>query len=348
MQKYEKSILITGGCGYIGSHVCLMLQDMGIPIVVVDNLSTGFRESLHPSVPFYKIDVRDVASLSEIIRQHKIESIIHFAASIVVSESVQNPLKYYENNTGNMLRLMEACANGQVKNVIFSSTAAVYGNCDGSPVSESSPTVPTSPYGASKLFSEQILADAAAVSGLRFVALRYFNVAGAEPNNRLGQKTKNATHLIKAVSEAAIGLRTKVDIFGDDYPTADGTGVRDYIHVWDLAAAHVAALEYLTEGGANLIANCGYGRGFSVKEVIKVAKKIAPSHFDVVMQARRAGDIASVIANTDLIRSRLKWTPKHQDLVEMLTHSIAWELKHRRSKSATTYKRDISFGLHAH
>ncbi len=319
------TILVTGGAGYIGSHMVHALVDTGERVVVIDNLSTGFRFLLPRGVPLIVGSTGDRDLAARVIREHKVDSIIHFAASIVVPDSVRDPLGYYRNNTLNTCNLLDvAIANG-VKRFIFSSTAAVYGNPERVPAREDDPTVPISPYGASKLMSETMLRDAGFAHGLRYVVLRYFNVAGADPQGRTGQATPQATHLIKVACEAALGKRAKVDVFGTDYPTPDGTGVRDYIHVGDLAAAHSAALAYLRKGGESATFNCGYGRGASVMEVIASVKRVSGVDFPVVLGPRREGDSAELIADVSRIRAMLPWTPRFQDLDTIVTHALAWE-----------------------
>jgi UDP-glucose 4-epimerase len=319
------TVLVTGGAGYIGSHMVHALADAGENVVVLDNLSTGFRFLLPARVPLVVGSTGDRDLAARVIHEHKINSIIHFAASIVVPDSVRDPLGYYRNNTLNTCNLLDvAIANG-VKRFIFSSTAAVYGNPQRVPAREDDVKVPISPYGASKLMSETMLRDAGLAHGLRYVVLRYFNVAGADPQGRTGQATPQATHLIKVACEAALGKRAKVDVFGTDYATPDGTGVRDYIHVSDLAAAHSAALAYLRDGGDSATFNCGYGRGASVLEVIAAVKRVSGVDFPVVLGPRREGDPADLIADVSRIRAALPWTPRYQDLDTIVRHAFAWE-----------------------
>jgi UDP-glucose 4-epimerase len=328
------TILVTGGAGYIGSHMVHALADAGEKVVVLDNLSTGFRFLLPPSVPLIVGSTGDRDLTARVMHEHRIDAIIHFAASIVVPDSVRDPLGYYRNNTLNTCNLIDvAIANG-VKHFIFSSTAAVYGNAERVPVREDDPTLPISPYGSSKLMSETMLRDAGFAHGLRYVVLRYFNVAGADPQGRTGQATPQATHLIKVACEAATGKRAKVDVFGTDYATADGTGVRDYIHVSDLAAAHSAALGYLRDGGESATFNCGYGRGASVMEVIAAVKRVSGVDFPVMLGPRREGDPAALIADASRIRATLPWTPKYQDLDTIVRHAFAWERKLRPQETA--------------
>jgi UDP-glucose 4-epimerase len=321
------AILVTGGAGYIGSHMVHTLADAGEEVVVLDNLSTGFRWAVPQGVPLYEGDTGDGAFASEIIARHGIQSIIHFAASIVVPDSVADPLGYYRNNTCNTRTLIEAAVKGGVAHFIFSSTAAVYGNPQTVPVAEDAPTIPMSPYGSSKLMSEIILRDTGHAHPLRHAVLRYFNVAGADPQMRTGQSTPAATHLIKVAVQTALGLRKKMDVFGTDYPTPDGTCIRDYIHVSDLVAAHADALAYLRAGGASATLNCGYGRGFSVLEVIETVKKVSGVDFRVDLSPRRPGDPARIVASSDRARALLRWTPRFDDLPTIVSHALAWEKK---------------------
>ncbi len=319
------TILVTGGAGYIGSHMVHELADAGEPVVVLDNLSTGFRFLLPNAVPFVTGSTGDRALVAKTIAKHGVTAIIHFAASIVVPESVSDPLGYYRNNTMNTCTLLDAAIEAGVKQFIFSSTAAVYGNPDTIPIREDAATQPISPYGTSKLMSEIMLRDAGKAHGLRFVALRYFNVAGADPKLRTGQSTPVATHLIKIACEAALGKRPKIDVYGTDYPTPDGTCIRDYIHVSDLARAHSAALAYLRRGGESATFNCGYGRGSSVLEVIDAVRRASGQDFPVEISGRRPGDPAALVANVDRILSTLDWRPQFQDLDTIVTHALAWE-----------------------
>jgi UDP-glucose 4-epimerase len=319
------TILVTGGAGYIGSHMVHELVDAGEPVVVLDNLSTGFRFLIPSSVPFVTGSTGDRELVAKTIAQHKVTAIIHFAASIVVPESVRDPLGYYLNNTMNTCALLDVAVEAGVKQFIFSSTAAVYGNAEQMPVREEAPTVPIAPYGTSKLMSEIMLHDAGKAYGLRFVILRYFNVAGADPKLRTGQSTPAATHLIKVACEAALGKRPKIDVFGTDYPTPDGTCVRDYIHVSDLARAHSSALAYLRRGGASATFNCGYGRGASVFEVIESVRRACGHDFPVEIAGRRAGDPAALVADVNRIRKLLDWRPQFQDLDTIVAHAFAWE-----------------------
>jgi UDP-glucose 4-epimerase len=321
-------VLVTGGAGYIGSHAVLALQDAGWTVAVIDNLSTGFRFAVPDGVAFYEGDIEDEALLARIFSEQGTQAIMHFAGSIVVPESVENPLKYYRNNTAKSRALIEAAAEARVPHFIFSSTAATYGIPEVSPVTEGTPTRPINPYGWSKLMTEQMLADTAAAHSLNYCALRYFNVAGADPQGRSGQSTAGATHLIKVAVEAALGKRDSVCVFGTDYATPDGTGVRDYIHVSDLAAAHVLALEALiAEPGRSLTMNCGYGRGFSVLEVLDAVDRVTNRKVERVLAERRAGDPDSLISDPSLLKATLPWRPEHDQLDEIVTHALAWERK---------------------
>jgi len=328
------TILVTGGAGYIGSHMVHELVDAGERVVVLDNLSTGFRFLIPSAVPFVAGSTGDRALVAKTIEQHSVTAIIHFAASIVVPDSVADPLVYYRNNTMNTCTLLEVAVEAGVKQFIFSSTAAVYGNADHVPVREDAPTPPISPYGSSKLMSEIMLHDTGRAYGLRFVVLRYFNVAGADPKQRTGQSTPAATHLIKVACEAALGKRPKIEIFGTDYPTPDGTCIRDYVHVSDLARAHSAALAYLRRGGESATFNCGYGRGASVREVISSVKRMSRRDFPVEISGRRAGDPVALVADVTRIRSTLDWRPQFQDLDTIVSHAFAWEQLAAKRKTA--------------
>jgi UDP-glucose 4-epimerase len=320
----HKPILVTGGAGYIGSHVVRQLGAAGYPVIVLDDLSTGFRRAvLHGELVEGNSGDREL--VGALIREHGIEAVLHFAAHIVVPESVADPLKYYGNNTCNTRNLLQACHDHGVKRFIFSSTAAVYGIPAGSAADEDSPLAPINPYGLSKLMSEWMLRDLAAAGDLRYVALRYFNVAGADPTARIGQSTPKATHLIKVACEHAVGKRDGVAIFGTDYPTPDGSGVRDYIHVDDLAAAHVLALRYLEQGGASQTLNCGYGHGYSVRQVLETVQKVSGMQLNIREEARRAGDPPALIAKADRIRDVLGWQPRHDDLEFIVKTALAWE-----------------------
>jgi UDP-glucose 4-epimerase len=330
------TILVTGGAGYIGSHMVHELVDAGESVVVLDNLSTGFRFLVPSTVPFVAGSTGDRELVAQTLRQYGVTAIIHFAASVVVPDSLRDPLGYYRNNTMNTCILLDAAIEAGVKQFIFSSTAAVYGNAEQIPVPEDAPTQPISPYGSSKLMSEIMLHDAGKAHGLRFVILRYFNVAGADPKLRTGQSSAGATHLIKVACETAIGKRAKMDVYGTDYPTQDGTCIRDYIHVSDLARAHSAALAYLRRGGASATFNCGYGRGASVFEVIDAVRRASRRDFSVEIGGRRAGDPAALVANVERIRSTLDWRPQFEDLDTIVTHALAWErrLLGRRESAA--------------
>ena len=319
------TILVTGGAGYIGSHMVHELIDAGEMVVVLDNLSTGFRFLIPSTVPFIAGSTGDRELVVNTVKQRGVTAIIHFAASVVVPDSVRDPLGYYLNNTMNTCILLDAAIEAGVRQIIFSSTAAVYGNAGPTPVREDAPTIPTSPYGNSKLMSEIMLHDAGKAHELRFIILRYFNVAGADPKGRTGQSTPAATHLIKLACEAALGKRPKLDVFGTDYPTPDGTCIRDYIHVSDLARAHLAALAYLRRGGASATFNCGYGRGYSVLDVIKAVRRVSGREFPVELAGRRSGDPAALVANVDRLRETLDWQPRFQDLDTIIVHALNWE-----------------------
>jgi UDP-glucose 4-epimerase len=321
------AVLVTGGAGYIGAHMVLNLLDAGEQVVVVDNLTTGFRSAVPAKAKFIVGDVGDYEFMTNLLRAHGIEAIIHFAAKIVVPESVTDPLGYYLNNTVRSRALLAAAVSADVKHIIFSSTAAVYGDPAQSPVPEEASLLPVSPYGTSKLMTEFMLRDTAAAYPLTYVALRYFNVAGADPLGRAGQSTPNATHLIKVAAQAALGMRAGMQIFGTDYPTPDGTCIRDYIHVSDLIAAHAVALRYLREGGASSIYNCGYGRGYSVRQVIDTVQRISGVNFKVDIAARRPGDPATIVAGAERIRKALGWTPQYDDLSTIVAAALAWERK---------------------
>ena len=321
-------VLVTGGAGYIGSHAVLALTDAGWPVSVIDNLTTGFRWAVADDVPFYQGDIADADLMARICTEQGIRAIMHFAGSIIVPESVENPLKYYENNTVKSRALIAAAVAAGVPHMIFSSTAATYGIPAVSPVREDSPKLPINPYGMSKLMTELMLADIARAHPLNFCALRYFNVAGADPRARSGQSTAGATHLIKVAVEAVLGKRSHVDVFGTDYATPDGTGVRDYIHVSDLAAAHVLALEALIAAPADsLTMNCGYGRGFSVLEVLDAVDRVTNLKIERRLGPRRAGDPDALISDNALIRQTLPWEPKYADLDVIVGHALAWERK---------------------
>lgn len=319
------NVLVTGGAGYIGGHMVLALRDAGLNPVVFDNLSTGFRWSVPDDVPIVVGDVGDFELVLQTLKTYKIDGIVHFAAKLVVPESVTDPLGYYQNNTVKSRALMAAAVAADIKTFVFSSTAAVYGNASDKPIAEDAPLTPLSPYGNSKLLTEVMLRDVAAAYGMRYVILRYFNVAGADPAMRHGQSTANATHLIKVAAQAALGMRPFMEVYGTDYPTQDGTCVRDYIHVSDLVAAHMQALTYLKGGGESLTVNCGYGHGYSVSEVIETVRKVSGRPLEVRYAGRRAGDPMTIIADSTRIRSRLGWEPHYDNLEMIVEHSLRWE-----------------------
>ncbi len=324
----KQCVLVTGGAGYIGSHAVLALRDAGWPVAVIDNLTTGFRFAIPADVPLYEGDIEDAGLIARIIAEQGVAAIMHFAGSIVVPESVADPLKYYHNNTVKSRALIAAAVAGGVRHFIFSSTAAVYGLADVAAVDENTPARPINPYGWSKLMTEQMLADVAAAHPINCGVLRYFNVAGADPQARSGQSTDGATHLIKVAIEAALGKRESVSVYGTDYPTPDGTGVRDYIHVSDLAAAHVLTLEALIADPArSLTMNCGYGRGFSVTEVLDAVDRVTNRQLVRRMEGRRAGDADSLISNPARIKQTLSWQPRHAELDTIIAHALAWERK---------------------
>lgn len=320
------TILITGGAGYIGSHTIRSTLNAGFTPVVYDDLSTGFRDAIPKGFSFIQGDVRDSKRLHSVLEEYKPACIIHFAAKLVAPDSIEAPLDYYENNTQGVISIAKACAATGVKHVVFSSTAAVYGDSETKNlITEKTPTAPLNPYGYSKLMSEQILRDCEKAYGLTSVSLRYFNVAGAALDGKNGQRTKDATHLIKVASEAACGKRDSVGVFGTDYPTRDGTGVRDYIHVEDLADLHVLALQYLFAGGKSDVFNCGYGKGASVHEVLNQVKKVSGNDFKVIHQPRRAGDAAMLVADPSKIKKAFQWQPKHDDLELICRSAYEWE-----------------------
>jgi len=320
------TILVTGGAGYIGSHVVRQLGETAEKVIVLDNLGRGFRQAVTAG-ELVVGDVGDYALVSKLLAEHRVDTVMHFAAHTIVPESVAQPLKYYGNNTCCTRALLQACVEHKVSNFVFSSTAAVYGMPDQGYADEESPTRPINAYGTSKLMSEWMLRDVAAVNPLRYVALRYFNVAGSNPEGRLGQATVGATLLTKVACEAMVGKRPHVAVFGSDYPTPDGTGVRDYLHVEDLAAAHLNALDYLRGGGKSVTLNVGYGHGYSVREVLRMVETVGGKPLTVREEARRAGDPAYLVARADRIRSELGWRPRYDDLQAIVTHSLAWERK---------------------
>ncbi len=319
------SILITGGAGYIGSHCVLALLGRGEKVVVIDNLCTGFQMAVPKSSTFVGGDIGDEELVSNVIKQESITSIIHFAASTVVPDFIANPLSYYKNNTANSRSLIECATRAQVKHFIFSSTAAVYGDGDGNPVSETAPICPMSPYGSSKAMTERILTDTAFAGGPKYVILRYFNVAGADPSGRTGQSTARATHLIKVACQAVLSKDGLIKVFGRDYPTRDGTCIRDYIHVTDLADAHLSALDYLCNGGGSDVFNCGYGEGYSVLEVIQAVEDVSGRKLSVEFSGRRPGDPPVVVASNAKIQASLSWKPRLNNLKTIISDALKWE-----------------------
>lgn len=334
-QTTKPSVLVTGGAGYIGSHAVLALLDAGWPVAVIDNLSTGFRFAVPDGVPLYVGDIADDRLLDQIFSEQRTRAIMHFAGSIIVPESVADPLKYYHNNTAKSRALIAAAVRAGVPHLLFSSTAATYGMPESSPVTEDTPQRPINPYGWSKLMTEQMLCDVAAAHPLNYGVLRYFNVAGADPEGRSGQSTAGATHLVKVAIEAALGRREAVGVFGTDYDTPDGTGVRDYIHVSDLASAHVLALEALiAHPGRSFTLNCGYGRGFSVLEVLDAVDRVTNRRIERRIEGRRPGDPDSLISDSSRLRSLLAWEPRHAELETIIGHALAWERKLEQIRSA--------------
>ena len=321
-----KTILVTGGAGYIGSHTVLQLRERGDRVIVLDNLSTGFRQSLG-DVQLVEGDVGNSALVAQLLADEGIDTVVHFAAHTIVPESVSDPLKYYGNNTCQTRNLLATCLAGGVRQVVFSSTAAVYGIPASGLAAEDSPLAPINPYGTSKLMSEWMLRDLAAATDLRFVALRYFNVAGSDPQGRIGQSTRKATLLVKVACEASVGRRSHVSVYGSDYDTPDGTGVRDYIHVADLARAHLHAVDYLRQGGRSEVLNCGYGHGYSVRDVLRSVERVSGKPLVVREEPRRAGDPPSLVAQADRIRQVLGWTPALDDLDGIVASSLRWEEK---------------------
>ncbi|HET7086094.1 MAG TPA: UDP-glucose 4-epimerase GalE [Rhizomicrobium sp.] len=329
------SVLITGGAGYIGSHMAHHLLGGGERIVIIDNLCTGVEKNMPPNAPFIKGDIADQALVAQVIKDHGVDSVIHFAGSVVVPESVEKPLDYYANNTSGARNLIETCVRHGVANFIFSSTAAVYGTPPVLPVSEDSPTAPESPYGRSKLMTEWVLKDTAAAHGLKFGILRYFNVAGADPEGRTGQSTPRATHLIKRACQVATGQAPQLTIFGTDYDTPDGTGVRDYIHVSDLVDIHQCVLGYLRKSGQSLLINCGYGRGFSVRQVAATVERVSGQKIKIEEAPRRPGDMGSVVADTAKLSRVLGWKPRHAELETIVSTALAWERRIKRELDAS-------------
>ncbi len=318
------SILVTGGAGYIGSHVVRQLTTAGRKVVVLDNLSTGFKDAVI-GAELIEGDTGDRELVKKVLADHNVDTVLHFAAHTIVPESVSNPLKYYGNNTCCTRNLLECCSDAGVKHFIFSSTAAVYGIPEDEMTSEETPTAPINPYGTSKLMSEMMLKDLSFATPLRHVILRYFNVAGSNPDGEIGQSTEKATLLIKVACETALGKRDAIYVFGTDYDTKDGTGVRDYIHVEDLASAHIRALEYLEKGGESSTFNCGYGHGYSVREVLDTVEKISGNKMNIIEEPRRAGDPPMLIAKADRVRKILNWEPQYDDLDIIVKTSLAWE-----------------------
>jgi UDP-glucose 4-epimerase len=328
------AVLVTGGAGYIGSHMVLSLADNGQEVVVLDNLSTGFEWAIAPQAKFFKGDIGDEALVEKLIKEHKIDAVIHFAGSIIVPDSVVDPLGYYFNNTAKSRALLAAVVRAGVKNFIFSSTAAVYGNPETQPVFETARPAPISPYGTSKLMTELMLQDSHVAYGLNYVALRYFNVAGADPKGRSGQSSPRATHLIKVACQTVLGQRQSMDVFGTDYETPDGTCLRDYIHVSDLIAAHMCALAHLRSGGESGIFNCGYSKGYSVLEVIGAVEKAAGKPVNKKLGPRRAGDPAAIVAGATRVREILRWQPQYADLDVIVNSALAWERHLERRNTA--------------
>jgi len=326
------TVLVTGGAGYIGSHFIYALAEAGESVVVIDNLSTGFANFVPGGVPLITGDAGDENLVESTINDYRVESIVHFAGSVVVPDSMRDPLGYYRNNTMTTRSLLNAAVKTGVSRFIFSSTAAVYGNPDQVPVPETAPTRPLSPYGSSKLMTEIMLHDVAAAHGMNYVVLRYFNVAGADPHARIGLATVGATHLLKIAVEAATGQRAKIDVFGTDYPTPDGSCIRDFIHVSDLAQAHSAALSYLRGGGRSVTLNCGYGRGYSVLETIEAVRRASGRNFAIQYAPRRPGDIMTMVADTAGMRATLDFTPQYDDLDTIAAHALAWEEKLLRQR----------------
>lgn len=334
-------VLVTGGAGYIGSHVVRQLGEAGYDVVIYDNFSTGSPEAVTHGKLIVG-DLADVERLYQVFAQHQFAAVLHFAASLIVPESVKYPLDYYTNNTRNTLNLLRCCQSMGVNQIVFSSTAAVYGEPKENPVTESALTLPINPYGRSKLMSEWLIRDCGISSSLRYIILRYFNVAGADSSGKIGQLSKNATHLIKLACDAALGRKPNLQIFGNDFPTPDGTGIRDYIHVEDLATAHLDALRYLEQGGESQILNCGYGQGYSVRQVVERVKAISGKDFPAIETQRRPGDPACAIANADKIRNLLGWEPRFNDLDKIVDSTLAWEIKKEPLASNLNHRLSVS------
>src|ERR1700732_3096772 len=332
------TVLVTGGAGYIGGHRVWALLDAGERVVALDDLSTGFRWAVPKAAKLIAGAVAAAALVDNLLPSHEIDAIAHFAAKIVVPESIGDPLRYYLNNTATARTLLECAVRGKIKHFIFSSTAAVYGEPAVTPVDETVPLAPINPYGRSKLMAEWMLEDAAKAHDLKFAILRYFNVAGADPKGRLGQSTPQATHLIKVAVQAALGLRPGLEVFGTDYPTRDGSCIRDYIQVSDLVAAHLMALDYLRKGGESLICNCGYGKGFSVFEVIDVVKQVSGVDFNVRISGRRAGDAATLVSGPERIKSALGWTPRYDDFPAIVSQALDWERRLHNKSNAENWR----------
>jgi UDP-glucose 4-epimerase len=319
------SVLVTGGAGYIGSHVVLALKDAGLTPVVIDDLSTGSAEAVPAGVPFILGNVGNASVIERAVSEHRVSAVMHFAGSVIVPDSFVDPLRYYHNNTVVSHALIATCLRLGVKDVVFSSTAAVYGEPESLPVGEDAAIRPVSPYGRSKFMTEEMIRDAGRASGLRFVILRYFNVAGADLAGRAGIRTPQATHLIKVACDVALGRRAALAIYGIDYPTPDGTGVRDYIHVSDLADAHVLALRHLASGGGSCTLNCGYGHGYSVRQVIAAIERVSGKTLPTTVEARRPGDSSAVVANSELLRRTLGWVPRYDDIDTIVRSSLEWD-----------------------
>ncbi len=329
-----KSVLVTGGAGYIGSHIVRQLGDVGYPVVVLDDLSSGFRDSvLHGELVVG--DVGNLPLVRQLIAQHEFSAVIHLAAFTKVEESTRDPLKYFHNNTFKTLQLLQCCVEAGIKSFVFSSTAAVYGAPSNGRIDEEGPTVPINPYGASKLMAEEVVRHSGKAYGLNYVILRYFNVAGCDPHCRIGQSTPDATLLVKVACETAVGKRPRMNLFGTDYPTPDGTAIRDYVHVEDIADAHLKALAYLNDGGQSVVLNCGYGRGYSVRQVLEAARRVSGVDFEVNEAPRRPGDPPSLVASADRIGELLGWQPRYANLDVIIQTAFEWEKKLLRSQPAT-------------